>query len=142
MKLPESVSDHMYQMSLMAMTIPKNEEINNVHAMKLALVHDLAESIVGDITPYDGISKELKYKLELNGMTRICNEYFQHHEKIGMELMNLWTEYEKEQNLNLNDFFKSTENIFTSSILKQIDSKIRNQRNYRLSKSSSSSSTS
>ena len=25
--------------------------------IKMALVHDLAEAVVGDITPYDGISK-------------------------------------------------------------------------------------
>ena len=28
------------------------------------MVHDLAESLVGDITPYDGVSKETKRKLE------------------------------------------------------------------------------
>lgn len=30
----------------------------------MALVHDLAESLVGDITPHDGVSKEEKYRLE------------------------------------------------------------------------------
>lgn len=32
--------------------------------MKICMVHDLAEAIVGDITPYDGVSKEDKRKLE------------------------------------------------------------------------------
>lgn len=32
--------------------------------MKMAIVHDLAESIVGDITPFCGVSKEEKYKRE------------------------------------------------------------------------------
>ena len=31
---------------------------------KICMVHDLAESLVGDITPYDGVSKEDKRKLE------------------------------------------------------------------------------
>ncbi len=31
----------------------------------MALVHDLAESTVGDITPHDGVSKEDKYQREL-----------------------------------------------------------------------------
>ncbi len=31
----------------------------------MALVHDLAESLVGDITPHDGVSKEDKYSMEL-----------------------------------------------------------------------------
>ena len=30
----------------------------------MSLVHDLAESIVGDITPVDGISKEEKHQME------------------------------------------------------------------------------
>ena len=30
----------------------------------MCLVHDLAESIVGDITPSDGISKDKKFQLE------------------------------------------------------------------------------
>ncbi len=30
----------------------------------MALVHDLAESLIGDITPHDGVGKEEKYKLE------------------------------------------------------------------------------
>lgn len=33
--------------------------------MKICLVHDLAESIVGDITPHCGVSKEEKKRLEL-----------------------------------------------------------------------------
>lgn len=32
--------------------------------MKICMVHDLAEAFVGDITPYDGVSKEDKRKLE------------------------------------------------------------------------------
>lgn len=31
----------------------------------MALVHDLAESIVGDITPHQGITKPEKYRMEL-----------------------------------------------------------------------------
>lgn len=38
-----------------------------------ALVHDLAESLVGDITPYCGISKEEKKKKEMDAMQEIAN---------------------------------------------------------------------
>lgn len=38
----------------------------------LALVHDLAESIVGDITPYCGVSKEEKRKREMDAMQEIA----------------------------------------------------------------------
>lgn len=33
--------------------------------IRMALVHDLAESIVGDITPHNGVSKDEKYRREL-----------------------------------------------------------------------------
>lgn len=37
-----------------------------------ALIHDLAESIVGDITPYCGISKEEKKQREMDAMQEIA----------------------------------------------------------------------
>lgn len=37
-----------------------------------ALVHDLAESIVGDITPYCGVSKEDKKRREMEAMAEIA----------------------------------------------------------------------
>ena len=33
--------------------------------IRMALVHDLAESLVGDITPYDNVSKDEKFRREL-----------------------------------------------------------------------------
>lgn len=38
----------------------------------MALVHDLSEAIVGDITPFDGISKAEKHKREVAAMKHIC----------------------------------------------------------------------
>lgn len=40
--------------------------------LSAALVHDLAESIVGDITPYCGVSKEDKKLREMNAMRDIA----------------------------------------------------------------------
>lgn len=37
-----------------------------------ALVHDLAESLVGDITPYCGVSKEDKKRREIAAMQEIA----------------------------------------------------------------------
>ncbi len=36
----------------------------SVRCIKLSLVHDMAECIVGDITPSDGVSKEDKHEME------------------------------------------------------------------------------
>ena len=37
----------------------------------MALVHDLAESIVGDITPYDNVTKEEKRIMEESAFKEI-----------------------------------------------------------------------
>jgi hypothetical protein len=39
--------------------------------MKLSLVHDLAEALVGDITPTCGVSEEDKHRLEAAAMQQI-----------------------------------------------------------------------
>ena len=62
--LPESVADHMYRMSMMSFMI-SDPSINKERLMKICLIHDLAESIVGDITPQDkNISKDEKRRME------------------------------------------------------------------------------
>ncbi len=38
--------------------------VNKDRLMKICLVHDLAEAVIGDITPYDGVSKEEKRRME------------------------------------------------------------------------------
>lgn len=37
----------------------------------MALVHDVAESLVGDITPHDGVSPEVKQRMESEAIAEI-----------------------------------------------------------------------
>jgi 5'-deoxynucleotidase YfbR-like HD superfamily hydrolase len=46
--------------------------------VKLALVHDVAEAIVGDIAPCDGVPKEEKSRLEAAAMQTIKNMLGEH----------------------------------------------------------------
>lgn len=39
--------------------------------MKLAVVHDLAEALAGDIAPFQNVSKEEKRRLEEEGLDKI-----------------------------------------------------------------------
>ncbi|KAJ2790160.1 hypothetical protein H4R20_007059, partial [Coemansia guatemalensis] len=50
---PESIADHMYRMGIMAMLID-DASIDRSKCVKMSIVHDLAEALIGDITPYDG----------------------------------------------------------------------------------------
>lgn len=42
----------------------RDSRVDRDRLMKICLVHDLAESVVGDITPFDGVTKEEKRVLE------------------------------------------------------------------------------
>ncbi|XP_059369461.1 HD domain-containing protein 2 [Carassius carassius] len=89
-KQPESVSDHMYRMSMMALTI-QDITVNKERCMKLALVHDLAECIVGDIAPADNVSKAEKHRREKDAMVHITGLL---DDGLRKEIYSLWEEYE------------------------------------------------
>jgi putative hydrolases of HD superfamily len=93
----------MYRMSLITMFAPPSlaSRINIPHCMKMALVHDMAEALVGDITPVDGVSKDEKSRRESTTM-----EYFTKgllgkvYDGInGTDLMAVWQEYEDSNTL-------------------------------------------
>lgn len=75
----DSVADHSWRLALMALIIADNRELNidPAKAVKLALVHDLAESITGDIdatTIGRKISKEQKDRNEKKAMDQLLND--------------------------------------------------------------------
>lgn len=94
--LPESISDHMYMMSLMAwLASPSTREAGSLDkekCIKIALVHDIAESIVGDITPEDHVPKEEKTRLEAGAMEELRSKLG--GGAIADEMVSLWSEYE------------------------------------------------
>uniref|UniRef100_UPI00358F48C2 5'-deoxynucleotidase HDDC2 isoform X2 n=1 Tax=Myxine glutinosa TaxID=7769 RepID=UPI00358F48C2 len=87
---PESVSDHMYRMAIMAF-LPQDPVLCKERCMKLALVHDMAEALVGDITPADNIPAHEKHRREEEAMKSITSLV---DESVGKEILSLWEEYE------------------------------------------------
>ncbi|CAM9255809.1 unnamed protein product [Choristocarpus tenellus] len=71
--LPESVSDHMYRMAAASFLIT-DPTLDRSRIMKLAVVHDLAEALAGDIAPHQGVSKEDKRRLEEQALEEICGK--------------------------------------------------------------------
>lgn len=61
-KEPESIADHMYRMAMMSLVAPGN--LDKIKLIEMCLIHDLPESIVGDLTPDDNVDKETKHNLE------------------------------------------------------------------------------
>ena len=64
--------------------------------MKMCLIHDMAESVVGDITPVDGVAKPEKSRREAETMDYICNKLLGNvfGGLAGKEIRAIWQEYE------------------------------------------------
>lgn len=99
----ESISDHMYRMSIITMLAPRSlsSRLDIPKCTKMALVHDMAESLVGDITPVDGVSKVEKSRRESTTMDFLCKDLLGGVEGgvHGQELRQIWQEYENGQTL-------------------------------------------
>ncbi|KAK1381000.1 5'-deoxynucleotidase [Heracleum sosnowskyi] len=99
-KGPESIADHMYRMALMALIAGDNSGVNRERCIKIALVHDIAEAIVGDITPSDGVPKVEKSRMEQAALNEMCKVLGG-----GMradEIQELWAEYENNSSIEAN----------------------------------------
>ena len=86
-KAPETVSAHSHGVALLVLLFAPSY-LDKEKCLKLALVHDLQEAIVGDITPFDGISKDEKAQKEQIAVKKIS-------QKLDFaELKDLFAEYE------------------------------------------------
>ena len=152
---PESVADHSWRVAMMSFFI-EDPTVDKVHCMKMGLVHDLAESIVGDITPVDDVSVDDKHQMELGALSTIVADFPQ---PLKEEFLGLWTEYEEqktlesnyvfdfdkldmlvqaeeyesEQGINLQEFFDSTEALFKTPYGKSQIEVLKQKRTARLS---------
>eukprot|EP00960_Hanusia_phi_P011049 324320-Hanusia_phi.AAC.2 len=88
----ESVAEHSWRITLLPMFLSNRTDIDHVRCMKIGLVHDLAEALVGDITPHCGVSDQEKFKLESEAMSKIKS--LVPGSRIGEEIVELWNEYE------------------------------------------------
>ena len=63
---PESVADHSFGVALLALLLPIPKDMNHEVLIKMALLHDLGESVIGDIVCEEDnlLKKEQKHKDE------------------------------------------------------------------------------
>ncbi|KAJ7708984.1 HD domain-containing protein [Mycena rosella] len=92
---PESISDHMYRMAMLAMC-SSDQKLDISKCVMLCLVHDLAEAHVGDIAPREGISSAEKRRLEEEAMHNIVHDML-HNTPAAQQIEALWKEYEERQ---------------------------------------------
>jgi len=99
----ESISDHMYRMSLITMFAPPAlaSKLDIPKCTKMALIHDIAELLVGDITPVDGVPKAEKNRRESTTMDYLTKSLLgrYHGGLAGEEMKATWQEYEDSKTL-------------------------------------------
>lgn len=88
---PESVADHCYSMAVIAMVMSDLKKLDTTKMIKMSLLHDLAETMTGDLTP-NQTSKSKKIELENNAMKKILQGLT---ESQKAEYWDVWQEYQK-----------------------------------------------
>lgn len=86
---PESVADHSYSMCMMSMVLSEILNLDTERIMKMANLHDLAESIVGDSMP-DAISHDEKIIKEDTAMRKIVSKL---PDNLQKKYLDIWNEY-------------------------------------------------
>ena len=92
-KNPESVADHSYSMAIIAMIISDLKNCDSEKCLKMVLLHDLAESKIGDYTP-EQISKKEKIKLEDKTILEIIENL---PKDTGVRYLDIWKEYQEQK---------------------------------------------
>jgi putative hydrolase of HD superfamily len=87
---PESVADHSFSAAVMAMVFSDLKKLDTEKILKMALLHDLSESITGDFTPED-ISKNNKKEIENQTMKEILSKL---PTEISINYEKIWNEFQ------------------------------------------------
>ena len=86
-------------MSIITMLAPPSliSKLNIPHCTRMALIHDMAECLVGDITPKDNIAKEEKARREAETMKYLCGTLLGGlgNESAGKGIQEVFEEYEE-----------------------------------------------
>ena len=93
----------MYRMSIITLLTPPSlaPRLDLPRCMKMCLIHDMAESLVGDITPVDGVPKLEKSAREAKTIDFISDDLLGgvYGGVAGAELKAIWHEYEASETL-------------------------------------------
>ena len=91
LKDSESVAEHSYMMSVMAMIMSDMKNLNTEKIIKMSILHDWAESKIGDFMP-DEITVEKKTELEEYAMAELLDDL---PSKIKNDYYNIWNDYKE-----------------------------------------------
>ncbi|MDD5489928.1 MAG: HD domain-containing protein [Candidatus Moranbacteria bacterium] len=112
----DSSADHSWRLALMVFTVAEELKlkINIEKAMKIALIHDIAEGLTGEIDYrlifFGKISKEEKNVREAKAIQKIRKSL---PPKLGKEIYDLWQDYENSRSREAK-FVKALDKIETT----------------------------
>ncbi|MCK4521964.1 MAG: HD domain-containing protein [Nanoarchaeota archaeon] len=86
---PESVAEHSFRSAVMSLILAEKLGLDKNKCVKMALMHDIAEILSGDITPHDKISDKEKHEKEKKAIKKLT-KYLDKN-----EVLKLWGEYEE-----------------------------------------------
>ena len=71
----ESIAEHVYGVCILAISIDSEFDMNIdiERVIKMLVLHEIGETIIGDITPFDGISEEEKNNVEHKAWKKLLN---------------------------------------------------------------------
>jgi putative hydrolase of HD superfamily len=95
----ESVAEHSWRLALMIMLLAPYSQapINVEKALKMAVIHDLAEAITGDIPIFESHDNQIKQQKILAEQAAMQEMRAILNNDMGEELFMLWQEYENKQ---------------------------------------------
>lgn len=151
----ETVAGHMYRMALSAFLLPK-DQFNIVKIMQICLVHDIGESLIGDITPRDQVDPALKHQQEeravrdiaallpsLWAQEELLSLYLEYENSVSAkaeiakdldkyDMLFQAFEYEQTYKVDLSSFFDTTKDLFLTEIIGQWAARLYTKRNLLL----------
>ncbi len=86
---PESVADHSFRTALIVMLLGDSRGLDTGKMMRMALIHDLGEAIIGDLTPLDAAKIETKERDETEAIEEIFSSL---PKQLGEKYLHLWRE--------------------------------------------------
>ena len=93
----ESVAEHSWMLTLLAVTLfdMVSVKVNQLHVLKMLIIHDLAETVIGDIPAHEISARQNgKYKAEQAAMKLVVSDLPQ---TLQFEILDLWEEFEARQ---------------------------------------------
>ncbi|KAM5358629.1 hypothetical protein ACJZ2D_015113 [Fusarium nematophilum] len=90
----ESVSDHSWRMSVLALCLPPDLNVDFARVSQMTIVHDIGEVLVGDITPHDPIPRLEKRRREEETVKLFASMLGEQH---GKYILDLFMEFEEQE---------------------------------------------